>query len=384
MSPTAENEKWMRRCLFLAACGRAGAPPNPMVGAVVVHGDRILGEGYHVRCGGPHAEVNAINAVRPSERALLPASTLYVNLEPCSHYGRTPPCAELIIRTGIRRVVVGCEDPFARVRGRGIRMLREAGVEVIVGVLEAECRQLNRRFITFHTRKRPYITLKWACSSDGFLDRWRENEVLEESGERREESENYERNGSYESNGSNDRPIGSISPITPIAPSPLPSPAPLSSLLSPLSSPITLSTPHTLMRVHRLRASHQAILVGHNTLRLDRPSLTVRHWWGQSPLRLVLGRVAEGELPAGFEAFADIDTMLASLYGRGVQSLLVEGGSQTLQAFIDRGLWDEAWEELSSVRLGSGVPIPRMPVGVPRQAEECWGVSISHWSNVVE
>lgn len=360
MSPIAENEKWMRRCLALAACGRTGAPPNPMVGAVIVHGGRILGEGYHVRCGGPHAEVNAVNSVRPSDRILLAESTLYVNLEPCSHYGRTPPCAELIIRTGIRRVVVGCQDPFARVQGRGIQMLREAGVEVTVGVLEAECKNLNRRFITFHTLKRPFVTLKWACSADGFLDAWRRVE----NGERREESgeewdERNRRNG-------NDGPEGH---------------SPLSSLLSPLKKAFQLSTPHTQMRVHRLRTLHQAILVGHNTLRLDKPSLNVRHWWGPSPLRLVLGRVAEGELPAGFEAFADIDTMLDSLYRRGIQSLLVEGGSLTLQAFIDRGLWDEAWEELSAVRLGSGVPIPRMPVGVVREADECWGVRISHWAN---
>lgn len=153
----------MRRCIQLARNGTYGAPPNPMVGAVLVHEGRILGEGYHVHCGQAHAEVNAIRSVAPADRALLSAATLYVSLEPCSHYGRTPPCAELIVRTGIPRVVVGCVDPFARVHGQGIQRLRDAGIDVTVGVLEAECVALNRRFITFQTHQRPYITLKWAA-----------------------------------------------------------------------------------------------------------------------------------------------------------------------------------------------------------------------------
>lgn len=337
MNTSEENEKWMRRCLALARGGRTGAPPNPMVGSVIVHEGRIIGEGYHIRCGGPHAEVNAIQSVSPADRPLLPEATLYVNLEPCAHYGRTPPCAELIVRTGIRRVVVGCVDPFARVEGRGIGILREAGCEVTVGVLEEECRRLNRRFITFHTARRPFITLKWASSADGFMDAWRLDD---------------------------DTPDAGDAPATE---------AP--------AAPAQLSTAHTLMHVHRLRTLHQAILVGHATLRLDRPSLTVRHWHGPAPLRLVLGRVAEGELPAGFEAFADVDTMLAALHHRGIQSLLVEGGTQTLQSFIDRGLWDEAWEELSAVELGSGVPVPRMPVGPVRRCVRRWGVAFGHWVN---
>lgn len=318
------HEKWMRRCLELARNGELGAPPNPMVGAVVVHEGRIIGEGYHACCGREHAEVNAIRSVKPEDRPLLGGSTIYVSLEPCAHYGRTPPCAELIVRTGIPKVVVGCEDPFSKVAGRGIGILRAAGVEVTVGVLEQECRELNRKFFTYHTLRRPYITLKWARSADGFMDSWREEE-----GE----------------------------------------------------GAALLSTPHTLLRVHHLRALHQAILVGHNTLRLDAPSLTVRHWAGRSPAPIVLGHVAEGELPAGFEAFADIDSMLPVLHERGVQSLLVEGGSHTLQSFIDRGLWDEAWEELSCRSLGSGVPAPRMPVGAWKEAETIWGVSLSHWRN---
>lgn len=317
----------MRRCIQLARNGLTGAPPNPMVGAVLVHEGRILGEGYHIRCGQAHAEVNAIRSVRPADRALLAQSTLYVSLEPCSHYGRTPPCAALIVRTGIPRVVIGCVDPFARVHGQGIRMLREAGTDVTVGVLEEECLALNRRFITFQTLQRPYITLKWARSRDGFLDRWR---------------------------------------------------------TSPDEPPARLSTPRTLMRVHRLRAEHQAIVVGHRTLQLDRPALTVRHWAGPAPLRVVLGRVAEGEMPPGFTAYADIDTLLVALRRQGVQSLLVEGGGQTLQSFIDRGLWDEAWEEIAATRLGSGVPAPRMPFGADMDVTSCWGVPVAHWTNAAE
>lgn len=314
----------MRRCIELALNGQMHAAPNPMVGAVIVHNHRIIGEGYHACCGKAHAEVNAIQSVKPQDRPLLKESTLYVSLEPCAHFGRTPPCALLIVKTGIPRVVIGCIDPFAKVQGRGIDMLRQAGIEVTVGVLEAECRELNRRFIKAQTLHRPYITLKWARSADGFIDRWRENA---------------------------DEP------------------------------PAQLSTPHSLMRVHRLRAMNQAILVGHHTLQLDRPTLSVRHWVGNNPVKVVLGRVDEGELPAGFQAYADLPTLLAALYRQGVQSLLVEGGQQTLQSLIDQGLWDEAYVELSTMELESGVPEPRMPVGVKLSTERAFGVSIWHYTN---
>lgn len=317
------NELYMRRCIELAQLGRMHAAPNPMVGAVIVHSDRIIGEGYHAVCGKAHAEVNAINSVKPADRQLLSDSTLYVSLEPCSHYGKTPPCARLIIKTGIPRVVVGCVDPFAKVQGRGITMLREAGIEVEVGVLEAECRALNRRFITAQTLHRPYITLKWARSADGFIDGWRED-------------------GSQ--------------------------------------GAAQISTPWSLMRVHQLRAMNQAILVGHNTLRMDHPQLNVRHWASiNQPLRVVLGRVAEEELPTGWLAYADISTALSELYHMGVQSVLVEGGQQTLQSFIDQGLWDEAYVEYSPTTLGSGVPEPRMPVGVVLTEEQYFGRTIWHY-----
>jgi len=168
---TATDETYMRRCLQLANNGRQNAQPNPMVGAVIVAPDgRIIGEGYHVRCGEGHAEVNAFASVKSNDEYLLPQSTLYVSLEPCSHYGKTPPCADLVIRKHVRRCVVGCIDPFALVQGRGIRKLREAGIHVAVGAMEKECRELNRRFITFHSLHRPYITLKWAKTSDGFVN----------------------------------------------------------------------------------------------------------------------------------------------------------------------------------------------------------------------
>lgn len=317
------HELYMRRCIELAQLGRQHAAPNPMVGAVIVCDGRIIGEGYHAVCGKGHAEVNAIASVRPADKPLLTQSTLYVSLEPCAHYGKTPPCALLIIRTGIPRVVVGCVDPFAKVQGRGIEMLRKAGVEVTVGVLEAECRELNRRFITAQTLHRPYITLKWARSADGFIDRWRE---------------------------------------------------------TPEQRPARLSSPYTQLRTHQLRSLHQAILVGHGTLQADRPRLNLRLWSGEQPRPVVLGRVAEGELPSGWLAYADVSTALEELYrSEGVQSLLVEGGAQTLQSFIDQGLWDEAWVELSPEVLGSGVPEPRMPVGVKVEPTQFYDTPYLHY-----
>lgn len=221
------DERYMRRCLQLAQGGIYFAKPNPMVGAVIVCDDRIIGEGYHVCCGEGHAEVNAFSSVSKTDEPLLPRATIYVSLEPCAHYGKTPPCAELIIKKGVRRVVVGCVDPFARVQGRGIAMLREAGIEVTVGVLEDECKWLNRRFFTYHKHHRPYILLKWAQTADGFLD------------------DHFR--------------------------------------------PLTISTPFTTMLSHKLRAENDAILVGRITAERDRPSLNVRRWHGSDPMRIVLG-----------------------------------------------------------------------------------------------
>ena len=222
-----DDEKYMRRCLQLAQNGQQNAKPNPMVGAVIVSADgRIIGEGYHVRCGEGHAEVNAFASVKAEDEPLLKEATIYVSLEPCSHYGKTPPCADLIIKKGVRRVVVGCVDPFAEVQGRGIRKLREAGIEVKVGVLEKECMALNRRFFTFHREQRPYIILKWAQTANGFID------------------DHFQ--------------------------------------------PVQLSNDFTKMLSHKLRAEEDAILVGRVTDERDKPQLTVREWNGPDPKRLVI------------------------------------------------------------------------------------------------
>ena len=224
-----DDKKYMQRCIQLARNGQQNAKPNPMVGAVIVSADgRIIGEGYHVRCGEGHAEVNAFASVRPEDEALLPDSTIYVSLEPCSHYGKTPPCADLIIKKGVKRVVVGCIDEFAEVQGRGIRKLQEAGIEVKVGVLEDECRELNRRFFTFHRENRPYIILKWAQTANGFIDN--------------------------------------------------------------AFKPLMISTSFTKMLSHKLRAEEDAILVGRVTEEREHPQLTARDWQGQNPKRLVIDR----------------------------------------------------------------------------------------------
>ena len=288
----------MRRCIQLARCGEAGAPPNPMVGAVVVCDGRIIGEGYHRKCGGPHAEVNAIGSVR--EKHLLCRSTIYVSLEPCAHYGKTPPCTELIIESGIPRVVVGCSDPFAKVNGLGIKKLREAGCEVVVGVMEEECRELNRRFFTFHQKRRPWITLKWAQSKDGYI------------------------NGKF-------------------------------------------SNTLTQTLVHRLRARSGAILVGTRTALIDNPTLTTRYWPGPNPLRLTIDRhstltptlhLLDGSTPTIVYTHESLNEILADLYNRGIQSLLVEGGSKLLQSFIDEGLWDETRIETAPFNQNEGVAAP--------------------------
>ena len=224
-----DDEKYMRRCLQLARNGQQNAKPNPMVGAVIVSADgRIIGEGYHVRCGEGHAEVNAFASVRAEDEPLLKEATIYVSLEPCSHYGKTPPCADLIIQKGVRRAVVGCVDPFAEVQGRGIRKLRDAGIEVEVGVLEKECEALNRRFFTFHREQRPYIILKWAQTANGFID------------------DHFK--------------------------------------------PIQISNDFTKMLSHKLRAEEDAILVGRVTDERDKPQLTVREWSGANPKRLIIDR----------------------------------------------------------------------------------------------
>ncbi|MBP5381092.1 MAG: bifunctional diaminohydroxyphosphoribosylaminopyrimidine deaminase/5-amino-6-(5-phosphoribosylamino)uracil reductase RibD [Bacteroidaceae bacterium] len=298
----------MRRCLQLAQCGSNEAAPNPMVGAVVVCDGRIIGEGYHQRCGEAHAEVNAIASVK--EMDLLQRSTLYVSLEPCAHYGKTPPCAQLIIDKKIPEVVVGCRDPFAQVNGKGIEMLRNAGITVREGVLEQECLELNRRFITFHTLHRPYITLKWAQSKDGFIDKVRTDEH---------------------------------------------------------EAPVRFSTPITQALAHQLRAENEAILVGYRTVMLDNPSLTTRAWYGKHPKRVVIDpqnalpsdrRIFDNQAPT--YVFGSISEALTKLHTLQVQSLVVEGGAKTLGQFIEAGLWDEARIETAPILLHNGIPAPHI------------------------
>ena len=322
-----KDEKYIARCIQLARNGHCNAAPNPMVGAVIVHNDTIIGEGYHIRCGEAHAEVNAIRSVK--DESLLKESTIYVSLEPCSHYGKTPPCADLIINKGIRRAVVGCMDPFSLVAGRGIQKMRDAGIDVTVGVLEEECKNLIRRFITFNTQKRPFITLKWAESADGFID--------------------LHRTGGH---------------------------------------PFIFSSPLSSMLVHKRRAEHAGILVGRKTALLDNPSLTTRSWYGKNPVRMVIDKdltlpstlaLFDGSTPTlVFTRKADapqrpqveyivldfgkdiLPQIMEVLFLKKIQSLMVEGGSMLLQSFIDAGYWDEAYIERSELRLQAGVKAPNL------------------------
>ena len=236
------DEQYMRRCLQLARCAAGSTSPNPVVGAVIVCDGRIIGEGYHIRAGEPHAEVNAVCSVKPADTYLLPYSTIYVTLEPCSHYGKTPPCCDMIIERGIRRVVIGVTDNNECVNGAGIARMKKAGIEVVVGVLEDECIAINRPFFTYNRLARPAVTLKWAQTADGFID------VERDCGE-----------------------------------------------------PLHISTPVSQVAVHKLRAGHDAILVGTRTALLDNPSLNIRYWAGRSPLRLVIDRA--GVLPATLNLF---------------------------------------------------------------------------------
>jgi diaminohydroxyphosphoribosylaminopyrimidine deaminase / 5-amino-6-(5-phosphoribosylamino)uracil reductase len=321
------HETYMRRCLELARHADGLTYPNPMVGSVIVHNGRIIGEGYHRKAGGPHAEVWAINSVKNPE--LLKESVLYVNLEPCAHFGKTPPCSVLIRQKQIPKVVVGCVDSFSEVSGKGIEMLRSSGIQVITGILENESRELNRRFFTFHEQKRPYIILKWAASRDGFLDIDREIVI-------------------------NNRPTW-------------------------------ITNEHARRVVHLWRSREQAILVGSITALKDNPSLTVRDWSGKHPLRLILDR--SNKLPDHLALFnGEAETihfcgeiqddskqaekvvlpkskipvlaMLDELYKRNIQSVIVEGGAQLFSAFIEMGLWDEARVFTGNVWFNNGIKAP--------------------------
>lgn len=295
------DELYMRRCLQLARNGMQNAKPNPMVGAVIVADGRIIGEGYHVKCGEGHAEVNAFASVRLQDEGMLSKATMYVSLEPCSHYGKTPPCADLIIRKGVKRVVVGCMDPFAKVHGKGIQKLRDAGIEVFVGVLEKECRELNKKFMTFNTLHRPYVLLKWCQTANGFID------------------DGF--------------------------------------------GPITLSTPYTQMLVHKLRSEYEAILVGRITAERDNPRLDVRNWSGKAPMKIIIDK--NNPNLRGIDFSDNVPEQIAdSLYAEGRQSLIVEGGAKTIMGFVKAGIWDEVRIETSQLVVKTGTKAPKIPPDV--------------------
>ncbi len=319
----------MNRCIELAKIGLGKVAPNPMVGAVITHNNHIIGEGYHEYYGGPHAEVNAINNVK--NKALLKDSTIYVSLEPCAHHGKTPPCADLIVKHQIPNVVIGMQDPFAKVNGAGIKRIEEAGSKVTIGILEKECKELNKEFLTYHIEKRPYIILKWAQTSDGFIDKERlKNEA---------QQPNW----------------------------------------------ITDETCRAL--VHKWRSETKAILVGTNTALIDNPKLNVRTWCGESPLRIVLDRKLR--LPQSLHLFDGkqptivineqksqvldkveyikldfndslIPKLLKILHTREISSIIIEGGLKALTSFIDQNLWDEARVFIGNKTFKSGIKAPKI------------------------
>lgn len=322
----SEDERYMERCLRLAILAGGKTLPNPLVGSVLVHDGKIIGEGYHREYGGPHAEVACLASVKPEDENKISASTLYVSLEPCSHFGKTPPCADMIVRKKIKKVVIGCLDPFVKVDGRGIKKLLEAGVETVVGVLEKQCREVNERFFTYHLRKRPFFKLKWAKTADGF--------IASNHGER-----------------------------------------------------LVISNPATNRLVHKWRSEEQAILIGHNTALLDDPMLNNRYWSGGSqPVRIVID--PQLKLPEELNVFKGIgkttvlnhckeaemehlrfiminpeESLATSVSNAclriGIQSVLVEGGRSTLKAFLDANLWDKVNVIVNTkLFIGSGISAP--------------------------
>lgn len=331
------DEIYMQRCIYLAQKGIRAVAPNPMVGCVIVVNDKIIGEGYHKCYGEAHAEVNAIDNV--TNKSLLKKATLYVSLEPCSHTGKTPPCAELIIKSGIKKVVVGTQDPNPVVGGKGIEKLKNRGIEVEEGILQEQCLELNKRFFTYHEKQRPYVILKWAQTLDGFLDRIRDDKT---------QKINW------------------------------------------------ISEPETKTIVHKWRSEEQSILVGRNTITNDNPSLTVRDFGGMNPIRLVIdsqlqiggelniysndaptivfNRIKnESENNVEWVKIKETSTknILRELYKRGIQSVFVEGGSRTLQYFIIDNVWDEARVVVGQKYFKDGykapiinkVPIKSIPFG---------------------
>ena len=310
------HEKYITRCIEIAKNGLGITAPNPMVGSVIVYKEQIIGEGFTSAYGGPHAEVNAIASV--ADKTLLHKATLYVTLEPCSHFGKTPPCSDLIIKHGIPHVVIGTMDSHSKVSGKGIDKLKAAGCKVTLGVMEAACKEHHKRFFTFHNKKRPYIILKWAETQDGF-----------------------------------------IAPKT-----------------RKEQRPVWITNPYSRQLVHKWRAEEQAILVGTKTVLEDNPGLTVRDWTGKHPVRVVLDRALK--LPKHFQIFNnEAETLIISekeidfsnqvakqladyLHQKDIQSIIVEGGRETLQTFINENLWDEARVFIGNTNFKQGVKAPHI------------------------
>ena len=329
-----EHGIFMNRCIELAKLGAGKVAPNPMVGAVLVYEDRIIGEGYHQLFGAAHAEVNCIASVNDTDKTFISKSTLYVSLEPCAHYGKTPPCADLIIANKIPRVVIGCKDPFAKVNGLGIKKLQDAGIEVIENVLHLEAMDLNKRFFCFHKNKRPFIILKWAESADGYIAK-KNNEA------------------------------------------------------------VAISNSITTHWVHKMRAEEAAIMVGANTALYDNPALTTRKWAGQNPLRITIDKNLElsptaaiknndapvfifNQIKSGVEENVHyirmenshdvLPQLMDILYEKNIQSLIVEGGTQLLQSFFYKNLWDECFIITnSSMQLHQGVSAPVISVNAVKK-----------------
>lgn len=337
----------MSHCIQLAKLGAGDVAPNPMVGAILVYENKIIGEGYHQKYGEAHAEVNCINNVDEKDKSLIEKSTMYVSLEPCAHHGKTPPCSDLIIRKRIKKAVVGCQDIYKEVAGKGIEKLRNAGVEVVTGALEKECKQLNKRFFTFHQKQRPYIILKWAQSVNGKIG-----------------SNNGER--------------------------------------------MLISNDYSNRLVHKWRSEEAAILVGTNTVLTDDPSLTTRLWKGNNPVRIVIDK--DLKLPLSVKVFSKetntvvfnfvknsvqenihfvriekenfLQEMLYSLYKLNIQSVLVEGGAKTLQSFIDADFWDEARVITNKkMVIENGISAPEMKNCLWLKQECIFDDSISYYQN---
>jgi diaminohydroxyphosphoribosylaminopyrimidine deaminase / 5-amino-6-(5-phosphoribosylamino)uracil reductase len=380
----------MHRCLELAVLGMGKVAPNPMVGSVLIHDDKIIGEGYHQLYGEAHAEVNCIGSVKEEHLSLIAKSVLYVSLEPCAHFGKTPPCADLIIKNKIPKVIVGCRDPFVQVNGKGIEKLRAAGIEVIDGVLEKRCKELNKRFFVFHTEHRPYIILKWAETGDKKMSLPAPFRLPPVGGATNTQyplsQENFYNNkdaqlseplsaGEASSNGGGLRKVGGREG----------------------ASRLLISNEYTNRLVHKWRSEEMAILVGTNTALFDDPSLTTRLWPGTNPIRIVVDmnlrlpqslKLFDGKAPTiifnlhrhtlPFEKISATDLreigvgyyqvteyvnlihqMLNALYLMNIQSVIVEGGAQLLQSFIDDGSWDEA-RIITNEKLviGNGLPSP--------------------------